>query len=157
MRLKSLQQRAVEFTVALAPVSAIVEKLLTLRMQIHLVTGSAGFLGSHLIDRLMEVGDEVICLDIYFTGRKSNIALDVHPGSNSSVATSPNRSSLRWTGSGIWPVLHHRFTISSIRSKPPRPVFLAPTTCWDWPGGGRALAARQHKRGLWRSWGASST
>ena len=43
-------------------------------MQIHLVTGGAGFLGSHLIDRLMEVGDEVICLDNYFTGRKSNIA-----------------------------------------------------------------------------------
>ena len=43
-------------------------------MQIHLVTGGAGFLGSHLIDRLMESGDEVICLDNYFTGRKGNIA-----------------------------------------------------------------------------------
>ena len=43
-------------------------------MQIHLVTGGAGFLGSHLIDRLMEDGDEVLCLDNYFTGRKANIA-----------------------------------------------------------------------------------
>ena len=43
-------------------------------MQIHLVTGGAGFLGSHLIDRLIEGGDEVICLDNYFTGRKANIA-----------------------------------------------------------------------------------
>ena len=43
-------------------------------MQIHLVTGGAGFLGSHLVDRLMETGDEVICLDNYFTGRKANIA-----------------------------------------------------------------------------------
>ena len=43
-------------------------------MQIHLVTGGAGFLGSHLIDRLMEGGDEVICLDNYFTGRKANIS-----------------------------------------------------------------------------------
>ena len=43
-------------------------------MQTHLVTGGAGFLGSHLIDRLMEAGDEVICLDNYFTGRKANIA-----------------------------------------------------------------------------------
>ena len=39
----------------------------------NLVTGGAGFLGSHLIDRLMESGEEVICLDNYFTGRKSNI------------------------------------------------------------------------------------
>ena len=37
----------------------------------HLVTGGAGFVGSHLIDRLMEAGQEVICLDNYFTGRKS--------------------------------------------------------------------------------------
>jgi len=43
-------------------------------MRIHLVTGGAGFLGSHLIDRLMEAGEEVICLDNYFTGRKANIA-----------------------------------------------------------------------------------
>ena len=43
-------------------------------MQIHLVTGGAGFLGSHLIDRLMDAGDEVICVDNYFTGRKGNIA-----------------------------------------------------------------------------------
>ena len=43
-------------------------------MQINLVTGGAGFLGSHLIDRLMDAGDEVICLDNYFTGRKANIA-----------------------------------------------------------------------------------
>jgi UDP-glucuronate decarboxylase len=39
----------------------------------HLVTGGAGFVGSHLVDRLMEAGEEVICLDNYFTGRKENI------------------------------------------------------------------------------------
>ena len=40
----------------------------------NLVTGGAGFLGSHLIDRLMKAGEEVICLDNYFTGRKSNVS-----------------------------------------------------------------------------------
>lgn len=39
-----------------------------------LVTGGAGFLGSHLCDRLIEAGDEVICLDNYFTGRRLNVA-----------------------------------------------------------------------------------
>ena len=39
-----------------------------------LVTGGAGFLGSHLCDRLIDNGDEVICLDNLFTGRKENIA-----------------------------------------------------------------------------------
>ena len=38
-----------------------------------LVTGGAGFLGSHLIDRLMEAGNEVICLDNFYTGHKRNI------------------------------------------------------------------------------------
>jgi len=40
----------------------------------NLITGGAGFLGSHLTDRLMQAGEEVICLDNYFTGRKANIS-----------------------------------------------------------------------------------
>ena len=39
----------------------------------NLVTGGAGFVGSHLIDRLIDMGEEVICLDNYFTGSKDNI------------------------------------------------------------------------------------
>jgi UDP-glucuronate decarboxylase len=38
-----------------------------------LVTGGAGFIGSHLCDRLLQNGNEVICLDNFFTGSKENI------------------------------------------------------------------------------------
>ena len=40
----------------------------------NLITGGAGFLGSHLVDRLMKSGEEVICLDNFFTGRRQNIS-----------------------------------------------------------------------------------
>ena len=39
----------------------------------NLITGGAGFLGSHLAKELLERGEEVICLDNYFTGSKTNI------------------------------------------------------------------------------------
>ena len=39
-----------------------------------LVTGGAGFLGSHLCERLVATGDDVLCLDNFFTGTKRNIA-----------------------------------------------------------------------------------
>ena len=39
-----------------------------------LVTGGAGFLGSHLCERLIEAGNEVLCVDNFFTGRRANIA-----------------------------------------------------------------------------------
>ena len=38
-----------------------------------LITGGAGFLGSHLCDKLIEHGNEVLCLDNFFTGSKDNI------------------------------------------------------------------------------------
>jgi len=39
-----------------------------------LVTGGAGFLGSHLCERLIAAGHDVLCLDNYFTGRRDNVA-----------------------------------------------------------------------------------
>ena len=42
-------------------------------MSTVLVTGGAGFLGSHLCDRLIERGDDVICVDNFFTGSKENV------------------------------------------------------------------------------------
>lgn len=45
-----------------------------------LVTGGAGFLGSHLCDALLSKGHEVLCVDNYFTGQRSNVAhLRDHP------------------------------------------------------------------------------
>ncbi|HPX86733.1 MAG TPA: SDR family oxidoreductase [Candidatus Hydrogenedentes bacterium] len=40
---------------------------------VNLVTGGAGFIGSHLCEALLERGEEVLCLDNFFTGRKTNI------------------------------------------------------------------------------------
>ncbi len=47
---------------------------MTLNAKRTLVTGGAGFLGSHLCDKLIGRGHEVICVDNFFTGSKSNIA-----------------------------------------------------------------------------------
>ncbi len=52
-----------------------------------LVTGGAGFLGSHLCDSLIAKGHEVICLDNYFTGHKSNVA---------HLIGNPNFELMRW-------------------------------------------------------------
>jgi UDP-glucuronate decarboxylase len=43
-----------------------------------LVTGGAGFIGSHLIDRLMTQGHEVICIDNFYTGHKRNLLKWLH-------------------------------------------------------------------------------
>ena len=44
------------------------------KIQRILVTGGAGFLGSHLCERLVATGHDVICLDNFFTSQKSNVA-----------------------------------------------------------------------------------
>ncbi|KAK9474102.1 uncharacterized protein V1510DRAFT_412428 [Dipodascopsis tothii] len=53
---------------------AAVKLLNPLKKKRVLVTGGAGFVGSHLVDRLMLLGHNVICLDNFFTGSKSNVA-----------------------------------------------------------------------------------
>ncbi|WP_107669867.1 UDP-glucuronic acid decarboxylase family protein [Cyanothece sp. BG0011] len=55
-----------------------------------LVTGGAGFIGSHLIDRLMAQGHEVLCLDNFYTGHKRNI--------------------LKWFGNPYFELIRHDIT-----------------------------------------------
>lgn len=50
------------------------EQIFDLREQRALVTGGAGFLGSHLCERLLKDGYEVLCVDNFYTGRRVNIA-----------------------------------------------------------------------------------
>ena len=44
-----------------------------MKNKVNLITGGTGFLGSHLTEYLLNCGEEVICLDNNFTGRKENI------------------------------------------------------------------------------------
>ena len=45
-----------------------------------LVTGGGGFVGSHLCERLLEAGDDVLCVDNFYTGSKRNVSqLLTHP------------------------------------------------------------------------------
>ncbi len=55
-----------------------------------LVTGGAGFIGSHLIDRLMEQGHDIICLDNFYTGHKRNV--------------------LKWMGNPYFELIRHDIT-----------------------------------------------
>jgi UDP-N-acetylglucosamine 4-epimerase len=58
-------------------------------MDIYLVTGGAGFIGSHIVDELVRRGAQVRVLDNFFTGQRSNLSsFDLHP-SNLSPSTLP--------------------------------------------------------------------
>ena len=68
-----------------------------------LVTGGAGFIGSHLCERLLSDGGDVLCVDNYYTGSKNNLAglLDLHRARQVSdhltvlARTGTHRNSLR--------------------------------------------------------------
>jgi nucleoside-diphosphate-sugar epimerase len=83
-----------------------------------LVTGGAGFLGSHLCERLVEQGHDVICLDNFFTSQKTNVAhlLD-RPNFELIRHDVTSRSTWRSTRSTTWPAPPPRGTTSTTRSR----------------------------------------
>ena len=105
--------------------------------QRFLVTGGGGFLGSHLCEALLSKGAEVIAVDDFITGRKTNVD---HSPRKSRPSSSSNRTSLvRWiligtlTGFFTWPVRRARSITRNIPSKPCGSVRWAPTISWSWP------------------------
>ena len=83
-----------------------------------LITGGAGFIGSHLCERLLKEGNEVLCLDNYFTGSKSNIT---SPAENPYFELIRHDVTLpfmqRWMRSTTWPVRPLPSITSTIPSK----------------------------------------
>jgi UDP-glucuronate decarboxylase len=88
-----------------------------------LVTGGAGFLGSHLCERLIADGHDVLCVDNYFTGRKDNIAhLLGDPHFEAMRHDVTFRSMSRSTRSTTSPARPRRCTTSTTRCRRPRPA-----------------------------------
>ena len=100
---------------------------------VNLITGGAGFLGSHLIDKLMEKGEEVICVDNFFTGTKKNL-IQWLGNSSFELIRHDITKPITLEVDKIWHLacLHHQFTISLIQLKRLKRVSLEPTTCWGW-------------------------
>ncbi|XP_031345145.1 UDP-glucuronic acid decarboxylase 1-like [Photinus pyralis] len=73
-RISEIEEKLEELDMQIPKKYADVPRLNYLRKKRILVTGGAGFVGSHLVDALMLQGHEVIVVDNFFTGRKQNIA-----------------------------------------------------------------------------------
>ena len=97
------------------------------------VTGGAGFLGSHLCERLLVDGAVVLCVDNFFTGARRNIE---HLIESSSIRTDQARRHFpalcrSRSRSTIWPVPLRPFTTNMIRCKRQKRACMAQSTCWD--------------------------
>ena len=90
-----------------------------------LVTGGAGFLGSHLCERLLAEGHDVLCADNFFTGTKDNIA---------HLLPNPHFELMRHDVT--FPLFVEVDEIYNLacptRCRRPRPACTAPSTCSAW-------------------------
>ena len=88
-----------------------------------LVTGGAGFLGSHLCERLLAEGHDVLCVDNFFTGTKDNVAASARQPSFRADAPRRDLPALCRGGRDLQPRLPRlaRSTTSTIRCRRPRP------------------------------------
>ena len=105
-----------------------------------LVTGGAGFLGSHLCDRLIERGDEVICLDNFFTGTRSNIAHLIDHKQFSVIEhdiIEPAYIDVDQIYNLACPAAPGHYQSETILFTPPRRPFLAPGICLVWQHGAK--------------------
>jgi hypothetical protein len=91
-----------------------------------LVTGGAGFLGSHLCAKLIAAGHEVLCVDNFYTGRRTNLAaLLQHPAFEVMRHDICFPSMSRLMRSTTWRALLHRSITRVIQSKPPSRLCMA--------------------------------
>ena len=102
-------------------------------MKKTLITGGSGFLGSHLCEKLLNLGNEVICVDNFYTGAKQNIA---------HLLDNPYFEVIRHDV--CFPLYVEvdeiynlacpasRFTTSLILCKLPKQACMAQSICWDW-------------------------
>ncbi len=89
----------------------------------YLVTGGAGFIGSHLCDRLLELGAEVVCVDNFFTGQRQNLKT-LSPNKKFQLVEADIVKEIPVSGAfaGIFhlaspasPVDYHKFPIETLR------------------------------------------
>ena len=102
-----------------------------------LVTGGAGFIGSHLCDRLLQSGHEVLCVDNFYSSTRSNVEhLLEHPRLRVDPArrdiSALRRRSMRST---TWPAPRRQCTTSAIQSRRRRLPFMGRSICLAWPSG----------------------
>ena len=107
-----------------------------------LVTGGAGFLGSHLCERLLQEGSDVLCCDNFFTGTQAQHRPPARQPALRAHAPRRHLPALRRGGRDLQPGLPGlaRSTTSTTRCRPPRPACTARSTCWAWPSAcGRSI------------------